>query len=193
LSLSRIHSKGNNIAIATKVGLSGLGIDYTVVVCERMKRTLTHLQLVYSSRCESRVHVLSIIMRIELNRGNDNIHASSQKCDNGSNIKALWGNFEGATYVDHGLQLCANIFLNSEGVKQVVRCMNAIISRFSRSGLGTQTLYAIRTDLNLPQGKPSTKAATRWLEQFPQTMCFVHNASSIHKYDNIVSSRPGPV
>jgi hypothetical protein len=49
-----------------------------------------------------------------------------QKCDNGSNIKAGWGDFEGATCVDHGLQLCANIFLNSEGIKEVVRCMNGM-------------------------------------------------------------------
>jgi hypothetical protein len=39
--------------------------------------------------------------------------------------------------------------------------MNGITTHFSRSGLGIQTLYAIHTDLNLPQAKPSTKAATR--------------------------------
>jgi hypothetical protein len=118
---------------------------------------------------------------------------SSQKCDNGSKIKAGWGDFEGATCVGHGLQLCANIFLNCEGIKEAVRCMNGVTAHFSRSGLGTQTLYAIQADLNLPQGKPSTKAATRWLGQFPQTVWFVHNASAVHKYDNNVSRHPDPI
>jgi hypothetical protein len=71
-------------------------------------------------------------MRIE--RDNElTIYVSFQKCDNGRNIKAGWGDFYGVNSVDYGLQLSVNIFLSSEGIKEDVRCINGITARFSRS------------------------------------------------------------
>jgi hypothetical protein len=53
--------------------------------------------------------------------------------------------------------------------------------------MSTQTLYNIQKELTLLEGKASNNAETRWLVQLDHTMWFVHNASAVHKYDNIVS------
>jgi hypothetical protein len=139
------------------------------------------------------MHVKSIIMRIELNRGNDNIYPSSKKCNNGSNVKAGWGDFEGATCVDHGHNMCATYFSTPRGNRQGSCPLHEWYNRSLLTewkGYSNCVRHPYRHEMKLPQGKPSTKATTRWLGQIPQTMWFVHKASAERKYDNNVRSRP---
>ena len=70
MSFSRVHSStGSNIAIATKEGLSELGIgEYRRGVGADEADVDTVATCVFSK--VSRMHILSIILRSELNRGN---------------------------------------------------------------------------------------------------------------------------
>ena len=105
-----------------------------------------------------------------------------QKCDNGANIKAAWGELEGHECAAHNIQLSVNKFLQHERIEECITAMNGITAHFRRSVPGRKKLHEIQRNLGLPQTKPPSGCATRWLGSFHQGVWFVQNAAAITAY-----------
>ena len=116
------------------------------------------------------------------------LYSVVQKCDNGANIKSAWGEMGGHECAAHHIQLSVKKFLEHDRIKECVTAMSGMTAHWHRSVLGKKKLHEIQYKLGLPQTKPPSACATRWLAGFHQGVWFVQNAAAITEYNTEVCS-----